>query len=834
MQRITIIRSTNPATVCKRYTPPRDGGSGYEKTAVAHITEGVGKGVDVPDAETMVRVLQRVTSQRNLVLVSGAWNNDTGKPFRVVDERKLADLLGGEIGRVPGGVIEHNGELISARLKRGIEPSAWILIDADNPPGMPAEWARMSIGERLELWDKIIPGISKAERIELRGSSARLLNGSGHKAKTHAWVQVNKPENIALMKAWIGVEIVNKGLSFAFEKKSRITPDKTVGIEARSVFDLAVFDTGRIVFCSEPEIEVPGYTLDDAGIEIVNAGGGQVDIAWMTTPTRAALSEYKTHTGIELEIKVNPGAGLSVVAQGVLKRDTEITVKGATKTLDQWVADIPPGGKLRCESPFRESHSEAGFIRVGEDWRPFVHDVGNGTTYTLMPEPIVFSATAGGQEGNGGSNGGDWDMAGVPTPDWENALIVTAKGNLVANPENLRLFMLNHEGWDGVLAYDEFMERTMVLRPLPGTDARGFKQREMMDHDACLAVAWFNRNGFPTLTSEFMVDSVMKAQARLNTIHQVRHYLDVLVWDGQPRIDTWLQYYCAATPSTEQAEYTRQVGAKFFLSAVARIFRPGCKVDSALILEGEQGVGKSTAIQKLCGADHFGDNLPSMSSKDASSYIRGKWIVELGELSAMQRNEVEIVKAFISRTEERFRPAYGRNEVRYPRQCVFAGTTNRSDFLRDETGNRRFWPVKVGKVDLARLEADRDQLWAEAVSRFNAGENWWLEGEVLKVAATVQEDRVQEDAWLGTISNYLAGRFEASITDIAVDGIGVETGRVDTSMRNRILGVLTSLGWSRNGRFMTRNRNRDAARYVPPSATRSGGGVRGVDPNDVF
>ena len=223
-----------------------------------------------------------------------------------------------------------------------------------------------------------------------------------------------------------------------------------------------------------------------------------------------------------------------------------------------------------------------------------------------------------------------------------------------------------------------------------------------------------------------------------------------------------------------------------------------------------------------------------MSSKDASSYIRGKWIVELGELSAMQRNEVEIVKAFISRTEERFRPAYGRNEVRYPRQCVFAGTTNRSDFLRDETGNRRFWPVKVGKVDLARLEADRDQLWAEAVSRFNAGENWWLEGEVLKVAATVQEDRVQEDAWLGTISNYLAGRLEASITDIAVDGIGVETGRVDTSMRNRILGVLTSLGWSRNGRFMTRNRNRDAARYVPPSATRSGGGVRGVDPSDVF
>jgi hypothetical protein len=387
VNRITIIRSLIPDTVCKRYTA---GPSGLEKSVVAHVTEGVGKGFDVPDARAMVRVLEHVTSARNLVLVSGGWKNDSGQPFRVVDERKLADILKGEVGRVPGGVIEHEGELISARLKRGIEASAWILLDADNPPGIPAEWAAMSIGQRLELWDKIIPGISRAERVELRGSSARVLNGSGHKPKTHAWVRVNKPANIGLMKAWIGVEMVNRGLSFQFEKKSRVTPDKTVGIEARSVFDLAVFDTGRIVFCSEPEIDAPGYTLDDAGIEIVNEGGGEVDIAWMTTPDRSALNEYKARTGIELDVKVKDDGYLSVNAQGLLRHDTEITVRGVTKNLDEWVAGMKPGDKLRCESPFRESHSEAALVRLLDDGMPLVHDVGNGTTYTLLPEAIVF------------------------------------------------------------------------------------------------------------------------------------------------------------------------------------------------------------------------------------------------------------------------------------------------------------------------------------------------------------------------------------------------------------------------------------------------------------
>jgi predicted P-loop ATPase len=809
MNRITLIRSIDPPIVCKRYT---DGPNGIEKSAVANVNEGMGKGFEVPDAAEMVRILKHVTSSRDLVIVAGGWANDDGAPFKVYSEGKLCQITGGEKGRVPGGVIDHNGERISARLKRGISPSAWVLLDADNPPGIPPEWAAMTIGERLELWEAILPGISKVERIEMRGSSARVLNGSGSRPKTHAWIRVNKPENIALMKAWVGVEMVNKGLSFRFEKQSRIHAGEITGIESRSVFDLAVFDTGRIVFVAEPDIQANGYTLDDAGIEIVNEGGGELDIAWLTAPSGISLFEYKQKTGIALDIKAEPGKPLSIVATGQLTFDTEIVVRGEVKTLGEWAATLAIGEKLRCESPFRESHSEAAFIRIGEDGEPFVHDVGNGVTYRMLPRPLATSRTAA-QIAAPPANG---SAPAAPPQDWTKQLLVDGRGNVLANPENLRLYLVHHDAWRGVLTYDEFVERTVLIKPIPGTPARGFKPRDLADHDAFEAVSWFNRNGFPKLSSEFLVDSAMKSHARLNAIHPIRHYLDSLGWDGRPRLDRWLEVYCGSEPQPGEIEYYGQVGAKFFIGAVARAYRPGVKVDAALILEGPQGAGKSTALRILCGDAYFGDNLPSMSSKDASSYIRGKWIVELGELAAMQRSEVEIVKAFISRTEERFRPAYGRNEVRYPRQCVFVGTTNRSDFLRDETGNRRFWPVSVGRVDIDAIERDRDQLWAEAVHRFNGGELWWLEGEVAKVASEVQESRVQEDAWRGEIANYLATKAQTSIADIAIDALAIEKGRIDTLTKNRILGVLTTLKWTANGRFKTRDRNRDATRYVAP------------------
>ena len=188
-------------------------------------------------------------------------------------------------------------------------------------------------------------------------------------------------------------------------------------------------------------------------------------------------------------------------------------------------------------------------------------------------------------------------------------------------------------------------------------------------------------------------------------------------------LSAWLTAYLGVEPiNAKEQAYVESVSRLSLIQAVARIFDPGCKADSVPILEGDQGIGKSSALRVLHDHRYFGDALPPMGTKDASDYIRGKWGIELAELAFQRKADVEAQKAFISRQEERFRPAYGREEICYPRQCVFWGTTNRTDYLTDETGNRRFLPIKTGKIDLAGLREVRDKPWAEAVYNYQQGE----------------------------------------------------------------------------------------------------------------
>ena len=177
-----------------------------------------------------------------------------------------------------------------------------------------------------------------------------------------------------------------------------------------------------------------------------------------------------------------------------------------------------------------------------------------------------------------------------------------------------------------------------------------------------------------------------------------------------------MRFLGVETSTEDQRRYVEAVSRLSLIQAVARVFEPGCKADSVVILEGSQGTGKSTCLSILFSPEYFGDQLPPMTSKDASSYLRGKWCIELAELEYKRKTEIEAIKAFISRTHENYRPAFGREEITQPRTCVFWGTTNKDDYLNDETGNRRFLPIKTNEIDLVGMRKARDSLWGAAVN----------------------------------------------------------------------------------------------------------------------
>lgn len=342
-----------------------------------------------------------------------------------------------------------------------------------------------------------------------------------------------------------------------------------------------------------------------------------------------------------------------------------------------------------------------------------------------------------------------------------------------------------------MFSYDEMLCAAMLMQPLE--DNPDFVPRPMTDTDVGVIQERLQQLGLKRLSKDVTHQAVdMCAHER--RFHPVRSYLNKLQWDDTSRLEHLFTSYFGA----EATPYTRTIGPMFLMSMVARILKPGCKADYMVVLEGPQGTLKSTACSIL-GADWFSDNLPDITAgKDVSQHLRGKWLIEVSEMHAMGRAEATLLKAFITRTSERYRPSYGRKEVIEPRQCVFIGTTNRDAYLRDESGGRRFWPIKAGAIDVDALVRDRDQLFAEAVVCFHAGERWWPDKDFeTEHIVPQQAARYEADAWEENISSYLRTQEKVTVGQVAREALFIETPRIGTAEQRRIAAALGQLGWRR-------------------------------------
>jgi predicted P-loop ATPase len=331
------------------------------------------------------------------------------------------------------------------------------------------------------------------------------------------------------------------------------------------------------------------------------------------------------------------------------------------------------------------------------------------------------------------------------------------------------------------------------------------KAKDWSDEDAIQCKAYLSVNKFFDVSVQ-MIHEAAVVIASQKSYHPVRDYIAGLRWDGLPRIHNWLTNYCGA----KETEYSRFVGRKTLIGAVSRVFKPGCKFDHCLVLVGDQGTGKSL-LCRILSEPWFTDAALDIHSKDAVEILQGNWIVELSEMDVLTKAESRSLKAFITRQTDRLRPAYARNAEPFDRQCIFMGTINpeAEGFLKDSTGNRRWWPVRVERINLSLLKAERDQLWAEAYFHLKKGENCHVTDDAMRRLIAKETDQYQqEDPWTSMVADWLdrhefdfydEKRFEVRIqvSDVYQQCLGGNKIMLNMREAIRIATILKSLGYAK-------------------------------------
>jgi predicted P-loop ATPase len=445
---------------------------------------------------------------------------------------------------------------------------------------------------------------------------------------------------------------------------------------------------------------------------------------------------------------------------------------------------------------FHCSHASCQARETGPDGRKLALEQRRKMWLEALPPDAVAAA-------RGSIKGAEREVAHVMRAPWEASLNWNTSGTaLKPDIGNLALLLENLSEWTGVFKFDESRDKLYWAEaPPPVTGLRNpQKDDPIQDYDYIYVSQWFalHQNYRASFKKEQIRDAVM-ARGWANRHNSLTNHLDSLEWDGVPRVDRWLSEFL----HVEDTPYARFVGRAWLISAMARAYRPGCKADHVLVLEGRQGVGKTSTFEIIGGDWHLPD-VPRVDNKDARGILSSAWIAEFSELAALKGVEQQKVKSFITERVDKYRPPYGHNFVVKPRRCVFAGSTNECEWIMDSTGGRRFWPVRVVKVDFDKLNKERGALLAEARNAYREGELWYAkhDTELELLIREQQSTRVETDPWDALIEAHVRHKaandpYWRPTLGECFHVCGVVPERQDRMGARRIGTALRALGWTK-------------------------------------
>lgn len=570
-----------------------------------------------------------------------------------------------------------------------------------------------------------------------------------------------------------------------------VRPDGSVGLGGLRVADLPLFGSEKLATGVDRAVVTEGEKAAVAAQQMFDAFyQGQRKVAALGTVTGASSSPSPEALAPLLRIPEvvlwpdadEPGQRHMVAIALNLrslghKQIYWVSWKGAAKGMD--AADF----LAQCQSSDEIKAKVERELEIRE-WMPDKNELGIEEHSRLLAEFWEIARHMGCQVDD------EPDVSVPGSKNWRDQLIETKNGEPKACLANIATVLRHTPELRGI-AWNEFAGCVAILKPTPWQQTPRLEWTETDD----LALAEFlQKQGFHC--SVETAAQAVHLVAKERPFHPVREYLENLVWDG----NDWLAE-AADRIAKEPGDYAREVFCRWCISAVARIFEPGCKADHVLVLEGRQGAGKSSTLAVL-GGEWFTDQIPCLENdREASNSLRGVWIAELSELASLSRATIEKGKSFLSRSVDYFRPPYGRRSIRWPRQCVFAATTNKSEYLVDEGEHRRFWPLTTrDRIDVGWFRENRDQIWAHAYTLYREGVKYWIDasdGELYEML--VQEQRAREvvDPALESVERYVEHRSEVTINDILVDVFNLKLTEATQLERNRVTRCLRYLGWER-------------------------------------